>query len=119
MQKLNAKMQKLIITDVHEQGRAIRSFDLMPEGVRGAHGIRFIPGQVAVLRVPTEDPAYFAFASAPQDPELEVLVKAKIGASTRIFEMQPGESIDLLDVVGEGFPLDQQKGRDLVFVAMG
>lgn len=112
-------MQKLIITDVHEQGRAIRSFNLMPEGVSGSHGIKFVSGQIAVLRVADEEPAYFAFASAPQDPELEVLVKPKIGASTLIFEMHPGESIDLLEVVGEGFPLDQQKGRDLVFVAMG
>jgi len=112
-------MQKLIITDVHDQGRAIRSFDLMPAGAKDGHGINFIPGQVAVLHVAGEDPAYFAFASAPEDRELEVLVKQKVGASTRIFEMQPGHSIDLLEVVGQGFSLDQQRGRDLVFVAMG
>ena len=112
-------MEKLIITGVHDQARAIRAFHLMPEGVSGNHGIKFVSGQVAVLRVADEEPAYFAFASAPEDPELEVLVKPKLGASTRIFEMHPGGSVDLLEVVGEGFPLDQQKGRDLVFVAMG
>ena len=113
-------MQKLIITEVHDQARDIRSFDLMPEGTtNNRHGINFISGQVAVLRVSGEEPAYFAFASAPEDPELEVLVKPKIGASTRIFEMKSGDTVDLIEVVGEGFPLDQQKGRDLVFVAMG
>jgi len=109
----------LIITGVREQARMIRSFDLMPEGASPAHGISFTPGQVAVLRVPDEDPAYFALASAPEDPELEVLVKHKIGASTRIYEMSPGEPIELLEITGHGFNLDAQHGKDLVFVAMG
>jgi sulfhydrogenase subunit gamma (sulfur reductase) len=112
-------MQKLIITDVRDQGRSSRSFDLMPEHATNNHGIKFTPGQVAVLRVDGEDPAYFAFAGAPEDAELEVLVKPKMGCSTRIFEMRAGDSVELLDVVGHGFELDRQVGRDLVFVAMG
>src|SRR6476659_11467838 len=91
----------------------------MPEGATGTHGVRFIPGQVAVLSVPDETPAYFAFASAPEDAELEVLVKQKIGASNLIFDMKVGERIELVDVAGHGFALDEQKKKDLVFVAMG
>ncbi|HXD32048.1 MAG TPA: hypothetical protein VN643_13080 [Pyrinomonadaceae bacterium] len=112
-------MHSLIITSVRDQARLIRSFDLMPEGAEDAHGIAFTPGQVAVLQVPGEEPAYFALASAPDDPELEVLVKHKVGASTRIYEMSAGERIELLNVAGHGFNLDQQRGQDLVFVAMG
>ena len=112
-------MRSLIITHVREEARATRSFDLMPDDARGVHGVTFVPGQVAVLKVDGEAPAYFAFASAPDDPELEVLVKQRIGASDRIFEMKPGERIDLVDVVGHGFGLDQRKQKDLVFVAMG
>jgi NAD(P)H-flavin reductase len=91
----------------------------MPEGAAERHGVAFAPGQVAVLLVESEAPAYFAFASAPEDPELEVLVKQKVGASNLIFNMHPGERIELLDVAGHGFALDAQKGKDLVFVAMG
>lgn len=112
-------MPSLIITDVREQARAVRSFDLMPEGAREKHGVTFVPGQVAVLAVEGEPPAYFAFASAPEDAELEVLVKQKMGASNLIFDMQAGERIELLEVAGEGFALDDQKTKDLVFVAMG
>ena len=97
----------------------MRSFDLMPEGAAGAHGVEFIPGQVAVLSVPGEAPAYFAFASAPEDAELEVLVKQRMGASTLIFNMKVGERIELVDVACHGFGLNEQKGKDLVFVAMG
>jgi sulfhydrogenase subunit gamma (sulfur reductase) len=111
--------QKLVVTNVREQAHAIRSFDLLPEGALTGHGLSFVPGQVAVLRVEGEDPAYFAFASAPHDSELEVLVKSKIGASSRIFELKPGDSVELLNVVGHGFPLDSHTSKDLVFVAMG
>ena len=112
-------MPSLIITKVREQARAVRSFDLMPENANARHGVPFVPGQVAVLSVAGEPPAYFAFASAPEDAELEVLVKQKMGASNLIFEMKPGERIELLEVAGHGFALDEQKGKDLVFVAMG
>lgn len=110
---------ELVIRRVREQARLIRSFDLIPTEAEGKHGVQFIPGQVAVLQVPGEEPAYFAFASAPEDPELQVLVKQRVGASMRIFEMQPGETVDLLQVAGHGFALHERRGKDLVFVAMG
>jgi sulfhydrogenase subunit gamma (sulfur reductase) len=112
-------LPSLVITRVREQARGVRSFDLMPDSATEKHGVLFVPGQVAVLLVEGEAPAYFAFASAPEDQELEVLVKQKLGASNLIFDMQPGEKIELLDVAGHGFDLDAQKGKDLVFVAMG
>jgi len=109
----------LIITRVREQARGVRSFDLLPEKAGPEHGVAFVPGQVAVLAVTGEAPAYFAFASAPEDAELEVLVKQKMGASNLIFDMNSGERIELLEVAGQGFVLDEQQGKDLVFVAMG
>lgn len=112
-------MSALIITQIREQAREVRSFDLMPEGARDGHDVSFIPGQVAVFSVPGEAPAYFAFASAPDDPNLEVLVKKKVGASNIIFDMKIGDRIELINVVGRGFPLDAHTGKDLVFVAMG
>lgn len=107
-------MQPLIITRVRDQARITRSFDL-----RTREDIKFTPGQVAILRVEGEEPAYFAFASAPDDPELEVLVKQKVGASNVIYDMNVGDEIVLLGIAGHGFRLDEMKGRDLVFVAMG
>ena len=112
-------MPSLIITRVREQARGVRSFDLMPESAGAKHGVDFVPGQVAVLSVAGDAPAYFAFASAPEDAELEVLVKQRLGASNLIFDLKAGERIELLEVAGHGFTLDEQRGKDLVFVAMG
>ena len=109
----------LVITRVRQQGREIRSFDLMPADARETRNTSFIPGQVAILRVASEEPAYFAFASAPEDQDLEILVKRKVGASVALFDMTEGDRVELLGVAGPGFDLDAQQGRDLVFVAMG
>ena len=109
----------LVITDVRDQGRDTRSFDLMPENTSDGHGVKFIPGQVGILRVNEAEPAYFAFAGAPEDREIEILVKRSIGASLALFDMKPGDRVKLLGVAGHGFDLAEQKGRDLVFVAMG
>lgn len=106
--------QTLLITGVRDQARITRSFDL-----RANKTIDFTPGQVAILRVQDQDPAYFAFASAPEDRDLEVLVKQKAGASNLIYDMCVGDEIELAGIAGHGFRLDEMKGRDLVFVAMG
>ena len=113
-----AQAQTLFIKRIQQQAREIRSLDMLPEGTSGSHGVSFVPGQVAVLRVRGEQ-AYFAFASAPEEAELEFLVKRGFGAGGAIYEMQENERVELVDVVGHGFALDEHKGRDLVFVAMG
>ena len=116
---MEPKPRPLRITRIREQGRDIRSFDLMPDDAKAAHGVPFIPGQVGVLRVGDEEPAYFAFAGAPEDSELQILVKRTIGASVALFDMKEGEHVELIDVAGHGFDLQKQRERDLVFTAMG
>jgi len=106
--------KKLVITGIREQARNTRSFDLSCN-----QAVDFTPGQVAILRVEGEEPAYFAFASAPDDRDLEVLVKQKMGASSVIYNMCVSDQIELVGIAGQGFKLDDMKGRDLVFVAMG
>ncbi|HEX8143326.1 MAG TPA: hypothetical protein VF553_12065 [Pyrinomonadaceae bacterium] len=105
----------LVIKRVREQARDTRSFDMVTE--EGQLG--FTPGQVAILRAGDEGQAYFAFASAPEDDEVEFLIKRGGGAGGRIYEMTEGSRVELVDIVGQGFALQEQKGRDLVFVAMG
>ena len=116
---MEKQTRSLVITRIRDQGRDIRSFDLMPDDTRENHGVVFIPGQVAVLRVNAEEPVYFAFAGAPEDSELEILVKRTVGPSVALFDMKEGDRVELLGVAGHGFDLDRKQGHDLVFVAMG
>lgn len=109
----------LVIKRVRDEGRGTRSFDMQLADIGSEPPLAFVPGQVAVLRVNGADTSYFAFASAPEDSELEFLVKRGGGASAVLFEMKEGDRVELTQVVGHGFPLQAHKGKDLVFVAMG
>src|SRR5688572_5458899 len=108
--------QTLVITRVRDQARLTRSFDLRCVEKRR---VEFVPGQVAILGVGEEQPAYFAFAGAPDDPDLEVLVKQRLGASKVLYDLREGDEIKLLGIAGRGFSLAEEKHRDLVFVGMG
>jgi sulfhydrogenase subunit gamma (sulfur reductase) len=110
----------LVIRRVHEEARDIRAFDVLPEGARDSHELVFTPGQVALLEVAGAGRAYFAIASAPEDDELEFLVKRSNEAAGRsLYELGPGDRVELVEIAGHGFDLTAQEGRDLVFVAMG
>ncbi|MBV8858930.1 MAG: hypothetical protein JOZ02_18505 [Acidobacteria bacterium] len=110
----------LVIRRVHEEAQGIRAFDALPEGASDSHDLSFVPGQVAVLEVEGAGRAYFAIASAPEDDELEFLVKlSNDPASRALYETGPGGRVRLAEVAGHGFDLKAQEGRDLVFVAMG
>jgi NAD(P)H-flavin reductase len=110
----------LVIRRVHEEARDIRAFDVLPEGAKDCHEMPFTPGQVALLEVGGEGRAYFAIASAPEDDELEFLVKLSNDPACRaLYAMRPGDSVRLVKIAGHGFDLTALEGRDLVFVAMG
>jgi sulfhydrogenase subunit gamma (sulfur reductase) len=109
----------LTVTRVRKQARDVRSFDMRPEGGKK---ITYEPGQVALLRV-GDAQSHFAIASAPEDDALEFLIKRTGGASSEVgdpfYGLTEGDRATLSSVVGRGFLLDEQEGRDLVFVAMG
>src|SRR5437764_14078350 len=102
-----AGARSLVIKRVRQQARDIRSFDMLPDETNGARAISFVPGQVAVLRVKSGEQAYFAIASAPEESELEFLVKQGYGAGGAIYEMRGGDSVELVNIVRHGFALRQ------------
>jgi sulfhydrogenase subunit gamma (sulfur reductase) len=110
----------LVVKRVHEEARDTRAFDVLPEGAEDFHEMPFAPGQVALLEVEDKGRAYFAIASAPEDEELEFLVKLSNDPAARaVYEMGPGGRVRLVEIAGRGFDLAALEGRDLVFVAMG
>jgi len=125
MKDTTATLRQLIITRVREEAREIRSFDMRPVGETQKTRVEFLSGQVASLRaVGTERSFYFAFASAPEDAELEFLIKRAAGGGggdggQAIYDLQAGATVELTGIVGHGFPLDAHRGKDLILIAMG
>ena len=81
----------------------------------------FIAGQVAVLEMDNYGDSYYAFACAPEENEFEFLVKRRVSpnVTAALFDPHIAKHVVLKDVVGTGFPVEEYKGHDLVFVAMG
>lgn len=81
----------------------------------------FTAGQVAVLEIDDYSDSYFAFASAPEDDEFEFLIKLRSlpDVSATLFARKTANLIKLKNIVGTGFPIEEHKNHDLVFVAMG
>jgi NAD(P)H-flavin reductase len=109
----------LSITRIDKHTGAIWSFFMVPRaGVRP----EFKAGQVAILKMGEHHDTYIAFASAPEDDEFEFLIKHipdKPGISGALFDTLGEKQVILKNIVGRGFPIENHKGHDLVFVAMG
>lgn len=82
--------------------------------------LEFDPGQVAVLSIPELGEAYMAIASPPSTRGvLEFLVKRSGDVGTTICDLAHETDLQLVGIVGRGFPVDDFEGKDLIFVAAG
>ncbi len=106
----------LRITRVVEHAPHLRSFFMLPDGTAKPP---FTAGQVAVLAVNGLKPGYFAFASAPEEDEFEFLIKRSGNGTDALFAAPDTARIELQEIAGHGFAVEQFKGHDLVFVGMG
>ena len=106
------------VVDAWDETRALRSLRLaLPPDAAGAHRR---PGQVLKLHAAAGD-AYFAIASAPaEDGAIDLLLKrgGRV-ADGAIAEGAPGATLRLSAPFGQGFPVEEAHGRDVLLFAAG
>lgn len=77
-------------------------------------------GQFLQVRLPgQEEGAYFAVANAPGEGWIELLVKEGEGLPDELISLSPGAPLETSEVMGEGFPLGESRGRNLLLFATG
>lgn len=78
-------------------------------------------GQFVTLSYQGSPPGYFAMASAPRDPHFQFLIRIERHKpkTASLADLTPGDRVDVSPVAGEGYPLAEQAGRDLLLVAGG
>jgi NAD(P)H-flavin reductase len=89
----------------------------LPPALARAHGR---PGQVVKARTPAGE-AFFALSSAPDPGAIaDLLVKrgGKVGDSV-VASALPGRTVDLTVPFGDGFPVEDAEGRDVLMFAAG
>jgi NAD(P)H-flavin reductase len=82
----------------------------------------FKAGQVAILEMNGCGDSHVAFASAPEENEFEFLIKhnpASPKVAGAIFEPRGDKKVVLKNIVGRCFSVEEHRGADLIFVAMG
>jgi sulfhydrogenase subunit gamma (sulfur reductase) len=108
----------LSITRIRKHTPNVWSFFMVSQSARRPE---FTAGQVAVLDMGGRQGSYIAFASAPEDLEFEFLIKRGRAANVTggLFDPHIAKHVVLREIVGPGFPVENHRGCDLVFVGMG
>ncbi len=106
------------VADAWDETPALRALRLeLPPSLAERHRR---PGQVVKLHTPVGE-AYFALASAPSsDGRVDLLLKrgGKV-ADAAVALALPGASLETTAPFGEGFPVEEARGRDVLLFAAG
>jgi len=76
-------------------------------------------GQFAEVFVPGQGESPFGMASSPMDDGLEFTVSRAGRVTTAMHNLEVGESLGVRGPLGNGFPLDDLQGKNLVLIGGG
>ncbi len=100
--------------------RTIKSFDLAFAREEDARCFQYTPGQFCELSVFGEGEAPFGIASSPTEQGFLRFTIKKAGVVTsRLHNCKPGDVIGLRGPLGNSFPLDLMRGKDVVVIGGG
>ncbi|MEW5920137.1 MAG: FAD/NAD(P)-binding protein [Bacillota bacterium] len=110
--------QVAVVERISRETADIKTFSVA--ALKGGVPFNFMPGQCAMLSVPAVGEALFSITSAPAQADfLEFSIK-KTGAVTDCLHgIEEGCQIAIRGPYGNGFPVAQLKGRDLLFIGGG
>jgi NAD(P)H-flavin reductase len=107
------------VLDAWDETRAFRGIRLaLPPPLAREH-VR--PGQVVKIRAPDVGEGFFALASAPDPGSAAELLLKRGGrvADAAIASAAPGRTLPVTRPFGNGFPVEDAEGRDVLLFAAG
>lgn len=111
----SAKIQAVI-----EENSQIKTFELAFTDTKHNESFTYQPGQFMMVSVPHCGEAPISFASSPTRPGTIHLSVRRAGKLTgAMHDMPKGAIVGLRGPYGRPFPMDDLKGKDLLFVAGG
>ena len=100
--------------------RTIKSFDLAFMDEEDARRFRYMPGQFCELSVFGQGEAPFGIASSPTEQGFVRFTVKKAGVVTsKLHSLKPGDIIGMRGPLGNYFPLDLMRGKDVVVIGGG
>ena len=105
---------------VETEDRNIKTLSLSFLNKEDEVDFKFIPGQFAELSVLGKGEAPFGMASSPTEAGCLEFTVSKAGVvTTALHDMEPGEIIGIRGPLGNGFPIETFKGKDIVIIGGG
>lgn len=100
--------------------RTIKSFDLAFALPEDGERFQYTPGQFCELSVFGQGEAPFGIASSPSEEGFVRFTVKKAGVvTTKLHSLKPGDTIGLRGPLGNWFPLDLIRGKNLVVIGGG
>jgi NAD(P)H-flavin reductase len=114
------KPELVEIKDIIDETPDIKTFRLQFKNPELQNNFSFKAGQFAEYSVFGEGECTFCIASSPTRPEyLECSFKLAGKTTSAMTKLNVGDTIGLRGPYGNSFPLEQMKGKNIVFIAGG
>jgi len=108
------------LKEVIEETPTIKTFRVVIDDPAERKAFRFEPGQVAQLSVFGVGEATFVINSPPTRTEYLQFSVMRVGeVTTKLHELQPGDKIGVRGPLGNWFPYEDMKGKDILFIGGG
>ncbi|HUT00094.1 MAG TPA: FAD-binding oxidoreductase, partial [Candidatus Thermoplasmatota archaeon] len=105
-----------IVEEVGGQ-RAIKTFRLVFTNAKKKQEFAFGPGQCVMVGLLGVGECMFAISSSPTKKEyLEISAMRHGKVTNALLNCKPGDSVGIRGPYGNGFPVDNWRGRNLVFI---
>jgi sulfhydrogenase subunit gamma (sulfur reductase) len=105
---------------VETDDRTIKTFSLSFVNKDDEAAFEYIPGQFAELSVLGKGEAPFGMASSPTQPGRLEFSVSRIGMVTSaLHNMEVGETVGVRGPLGNGYPLEQLKGKNITMIGGG
>ncbi|MFP4315343.1 MAG: FAD/NAD(P)-binding protein [Desulfovibrionales bacterium] len=105
---------------VETEDKTIRSFELSFVDPEDAARFRYLPGQFAELSISGAGEIPIGIASSPTEGDRLLFTVSKAGeVTTRLHHMRQGEIMGVRGPLGNGFPLPEAEGKNIVIIAGG
>lgn len=107
------------IIDVVQEYSEIKTFTVRFSDEEVREDFDFEPGQFLQVSVPGIGEAPISINSSPCKDDFKLCVEEKGSVTSAMFEMEEGSSLMVRGPYGEGYPVDEAKGKDVLFAAGG
>ena len=114
------KTQPAEILAIRDLSEDTRYFKLRCKDITMNKDFQYRPGQFVIFSLPGVGEATFSLSSTPTRRDFIEFGIRKVGTFTEaLFKLKKGDTIDIRGPYGDGFEMEDLKGRDLIIVSGG